>query len=57
MDDRVWDKRYAAAELIWTAEPNRFLVAEVNGSAPGRAPDSPAARGATPSGSRLRDGR
>ncbi len=40
MDDRVWDKRYAAAELIWTAEPNRFLVAEVNGSAPGRAPDS-----------------
>ena len=29
MDDRFWDERYAAAELIWTAEPNRFLVAEV----------------------------
>jgi SAM-dependent methyltransferase len=39
MDDRFWDERYAAAELIWTAEPNRFLVAEVNGSAPGRALD------------------
>jgi ubiquinone/menaquinone biosynthesis C-methylase UbiE len=39
MDDRFWDKRYAAAELIWTAEPNRFLVAEVHGSAPGRALD------------------
>jgi SAM-dependent methyltransferase len=39
MDDRFWDERYAAAELIWTAEPNRFLVAEVNGLAPGRALD------------------
>ena len=35
MDPRVWDQRYAAAELIWTAEPNRFLVAEVDGMAPG----------------------
>jgi SAM-dependent methyltransferase len=39
MDHRSWDERYAAAELIWTAEPNRFLVAEVNGLAPGRALD------------------
>jgi SAM-dependent methyltransferase len=39
MDDRFWDERYAASELIWTAEPNRFLVAEVNGVAPGRALD------------------
>ena len=39
MDHRLWDERYAAAELIWTAEPNRFLVAEVNGLAPGRALD------------------
>jgi hypothetical protein len=39
MDDRFRDERYAAAELIWTAEPNRFLVAEVTDSAPGRALD------------------
>lgn len=39
MDHLLWDERYAAAELIWTAEPNRFLVAEVNGLAPGRALD------------------
>jgi SAM-dependent methyltransferase len=39
MDHRVWDQRYAAAELVWTAEPNRFLVDEVDGMAPGRALD------------------
>jgi SAM-dependent methyltransferase len=39
MDHRVWDQRYAAAELVWTAEPNRFMVAEVDGMAAGRALD------------------
>jgi hypothetical protein len=39
MDHRLLDERYAAAELIWIAEPNRFLVTEVNGLAPGRALD------------------
>jgi SAM-dependent methyltransferase len=39
MDHRAWDERYAATELIWTAEPNRFLVAEVGRLAPGRALD------------------
>jgi SAM-dependent methyltransferase len=34
-----WDRRYAAAELLWSAEPNRFLAAEVAGLAPGRALD------------------
>ena len=34
-----WDERYAGDELVWTAEPNRFLVAEVDGLAPGRALD------------------
>jgi SAM-dependent methyltransferase len=29
MDSRGWDRRYATSELVWTAEPNRFLVAEV----------------------------
>ena len=39
MDSHAWDARYAAAELVWSAEPNRFLVAEVSDLAPGRALD------------------
>jgi len=39
MDSDAWDARYAAAELVWTAEPNRFLVDEVADLAPGRALD------------------
>jgi SAM-dependent methyltransferase len=39
MDSDAWDARYAAAELVWSAEPNRFLVAEVRDLAPGRALD------------------
>ncbi len=34
-----WDERYAAAELVWTAEPNRFVVEELAGQTPGRALD------------------
>lgn len=34
-----WDKRYASAENLWAARPNRFLVAEVEGLPPGRALD------------------
>jgi 2-polyprenyl-3-methyl-5-hydroxy-6-metoxy-1,4-benzoquinol methylase len=34
-----WDERYRTDELIWKAEPNRFLVAELDGIAPGRALD------------------
>lgn len=34
-----WNRRYQGAELVWTAEPNRFLVAETDGLAPGRALD------------------
>jgi SAM-dependent methyltransferase len=34
-----WDRRYAEKELVWSAEPNRFLVAEVSGLLPGRALD------------------
>lgn len=26
MDAAGWDERYAADELIWTSEPNRWLV-------------------------------
>ena len=39
MDHRAWDERYAGDQLVWTAEPNQFLVAEVEGLTPGRALD------------------
>ncbi|HET9092314.1 MAG TPA: class I SAM-dependent methyltransferase [Acidimicrobiales bacterium] len=39
MDATQWDSRYATADLVWSAEPNRFLTAEVAGLAPGRALD------------------
>lgn len=45
MDAEAWDRRYAASDLLWTAEPNRFLVAEVDGLAPGRALDLAAGEG------------
>jgi len=34
-----WDARYGAAELVWSAGPNQFLVAEAEGLTPGRALD------------------
>ena len=39
MSRHDWDRRYEAPGLIWTGEPNRFLRAEVEGVAPGRALD------------------
>ena len=39
MDRHDWDARYAGEQLVWSAEPNRFLVAEVDGLTPGRALD------------------
>jgi 2-polyprenyl-3-methyl-5-hydroxy-6-metoxy-1,4-benzoquinol methylase len=39
MDKEEWNRRYGGSELLWTARPNRFLVAEVAGLAPGRALD------------------
>ena len=39
MDAHAWDERYSGDDLVWTAEPNRFLVAEVAALAPGRALD------------------
>ncbi len=39
MDREDWNRRYAGSELLWTAEPNRFLVAETVGLPPGRALD------------------
>ena len=39
MDSSAWDRRYAEKELVWSAAPNRFLVAETAGLEPGRALD------------------
>jgi SAM-dependent methyltransferase len=39
MDNASWDRRYGGRGLVWTAEPNRFLVAETELLAPGRAID------------------
>lgn len=39
MDAADWDARYAGADLIWTAEPNRFLVEQTSALNPGRALD------------------
>jgi SAM-dependent methyltransferase len=39
MESEQWDERYSQRELVWTAQPNRFLVAEVEDLAPGRALD------------------
>ncbi|HZD86827.1 MAG TPA: class I SAM-dependent methyltransferase [Gaiellaceae bacterium] len=39
MSSDEWDRRYGGSELLWTAQANRFLVAEASGLAPGRALD------------------
>jgi SAM-dependent methyltransferase len=39
MDSQDWDARYTGDELLWRAEPNRFLVEEVTDLPPGRALD------------------
>ncbi len=39
MQREDWDRRYAEQELLWSAAPNRFLVAEVADLSPGRALD------------------
>ncbi|MFB9238859.1 class I SAM-dependent methyltransferase [Plantactinospora siamensis] len=46
MDSAQWDARYAAAtELVWTAEPNRFVVETTADLPPGRALDLAAGEG------------
>ena len=45
MDRESWNRRYEGRELIWTAEPNRFLAAEVADLSPGRALDLGAGEG------------
>lgn len=46
MDREAWDERYAAApDLLWSAEPNRFVVEEAARLEPGRALDLAAGEG------------
>jgi SAM-dependent methyltransferase len=39
VDREEWNERYGTDELVWRAEPNRFLVEEVERLTPGRALD------------------
>ena len=39
MEQDRWDQRYASTELVWTAEPNLFVVEELTGEKAGRALD------------------
>jgi len=39
VDHEDWDRRYADSELLWTAQPNRFLADEVAQLPAGRALD------------------
>jgi len=39
MDAAAWDARYDAAGLLWSAEPNQFVVRELPGRPAGRAID------------------
>jgi SAM-dependent methyltransferase len=45
VDAHSWDERYAATELVWSAEPNQFVAAELADLAPGRALDLAAGEG------------
>lgn len=45
MDATYWDERYAASELVWSAEPNRFVAEVCADLPPGRALDLAAGEG------------
>jgi SAM-dependent methyltransferase len=46
VDSSAWDARYASTPgLVWSAEPNRFVVESVTGLAPGAALDLAAGEG------------
>lgn len=45
MDAKAWDDRYAASELVWSAEPNQFVAQECADLPPGRAVDLAAGEG------------
>jgi SAM-dependent methyltransferase len=39
MEADAWDARYAGTELVWSAEPNRFVAEVLDGRPPGTAVD------------------
>lgn len=45
MDAKDWDQRYAASPLLWSAEPNRWVVQHATALPPGRALDLAAGEG------------
>jgi SAM-dependent methyltransferase len=45
MDREDWNQRYRQRDFVWSVEPNRFLVAEVEGLTSGRALDLAAGEG------------
>ncbi|MEV0717754.1 class I SAM-dependent methyltransferase [Asanoa sp. NPDC050611] len=45
MDADSWDRRYAETELVWSADPNRFVADELTGLPPGSAVDLAAGEG------------
>jgi SAM-dependent methyltransferase len=45
MDAGAWDQRYAASDLVWSREPNRFVADELADLAPGTAVDLGAGEG------------
>ncbi len=45
MDAHDWDDRYAAAELVWSVTPNRFVEEELTALPAGRAVDLAAGEG------------
>lgn len=42
---RMWNERYAQADLLWSAAPNRFVAEELSDLKPGRALDLGAGEG------------
>lgn len=45
MDAKAWDERYAAHDLVWSVEPNRFVAEIIGPMTPGRALDLAAGEG------------
>lgn len=45
MDAEQWDERYAESDLVWSAEPNHFVVTLVSDLTPGSALDVAAGEG------------
>lgn len=45
MDREGWNRRYAEQAFVWSADPNRFVAAETEALAPGRALDLAAGEG------------